>query len=250
MRDLLITAEKLQETEKAIVLAQLNVVSNPQSDVQHWSLNSLVKIRRQLEEDFHKTASDLHQDIFRYRLFSESDEKLSADAAASSMAEFQVLFTALYAAAQSGPRSDFEPGSDAKLASRLETCYILGDFHGVVLTTNPQNDHFDKNLIDQTARSLFAVAKAKSAASIRAVKSELGPATIWQYLRWANFHVINKIGAEISWRRGDSADMILLDLPEMRRIERCLTRAVETGFESRFQRESYKPSRQSRWSSR
>ena len=213
-----VTAKKLQETEQAILRAEKELTADPRSAVLCWSLESLVKMRRQLESDFSEIANDQQLDVFRYRLFSESEERMSAKALADSLREFQNVFSAVYAATKTGPQSDLRLSKDVKLGSQLHFGYAFTGSFGVVLTVNQQSDLYDTELVVNSVNSLFELARSRTDEQVRTLVSEMGPAPLKAFSTWAKIHADYRIGADISWRRGEARDEIFLTHQEIRRI--------------------------------
>ena len=218
MSSLHVTAKKLQETEQAILRAEKDLAADPRSAVLCWSLESLVKMRRQLERDFSAIAIDRQLDVIRYRLFSESEERMSTNALAESLKEFQNVFSAVYAATKTGPQSDLRLSKDIKLGSRLEIGYSFSGSFGIALTVNREGDLFDKELVVKSVNSLFELARSRTDEQVRTWVSEMGPVPLKAFSTWAGIHADNRIGADISCRRGEARDKIFLTHQELRRI--------------------------------
>ena len=220
MSYLLELTRKLQETETAIVRAEHELSGNRRSAILRWSLESVIRIRDELENDFNRLVLHRNLDVVRYRVFSETEERLSVRGLTQSLLEFQNVFSAVYDATKNGPKQTLKFGPDVNMGSRLEIGYAYAGSIGFVLTIPRQTELFDSDLIANSVRKFFQLAQAKTAEDIREMGMGMGAAPIRALSNWAKAHVNNKIGAYISWRQGDAVKNVLLPYIQMRRITR------------------------------
>ena len=231
MSRLLELTRKLQETETAIVRAERDLAKNRESAILRWSLESVVRRRNELENDYSELAYQNSIDVLRYRIFSETDERVSVRGMSKSLQEFQTVLSAIYNAVEHGPKHTLKFSADVHKATRLEFGYAFAGSFGVVLTIASQTTLFDNEKLASSAKTFLRLVQSRTMEELREAGKELGPAPIRALSKWTRVHVKNRIGADISWSHEDSINRLLVSYSQMRRLQSQLQAAPDKAEE-------------------
>ena len=220
MSALLELQHKLQDTVSTITALERRLSQTPNSAGLRFSLTSVIKRYDELQAEFNALADYKSLDVCTYRLFRDTEGGLSLRGFSSALHEFQCSFSALYDALTHGPRKRTRLSPDVERATRFDFGYAYAGSVGVVLTIDRERMLVDVGPLTNTIITFFDLAKVSPSAreDIRAIGRRLGPAPLRSIYKWANAHVVDGTGADISWRHGDEATRLVLQRDEMRRL--------------------------------
>lgn len=229
MSALLEIAEKLQDTQAAIVRLERTVALNPDSPSVVLSLNSLRKREQNLEEQFAELADRLGVDVCSYRMFPEKGGQLKAKALANALSDFQTLFTQVYNAVKHGLRERVgRVTADVLAETSFDYGYSFTGSVGFVLTLPNKRLLLGETDLDAAMRIITELVKAESPEQIAAFKDTLGLAPIRSMYRWAEDHALAGLGADIQWRRQqESRVSLFVQSPQLEVLRRTIARTSE-----------------------
>ncbi|MEX0642154.1 MAG: hypothetical protein WD468_05610 [Pirellulales bacterium] len=165
------------------------------------NLDSAVRIRNRLGEQFVDAAAAVGHDILRYRAFNAYDRPI-AGAAFRAIADFQRLVSVVYGALKYG----YKKRATVREHVARETAFDFGfAFHGsfgLVLTVRNERQLFDAKL-DSTLDTVFTMAKAQIPSEVLQHASLLGAGPVNALYEWADDNADNDLGADVQWRRGE-----------------------------------------------
>src|SRR5215469_10964227 len=124
---------KLQDTNAAIAELERAVLRDPASMSLAANLRSLQKRHAMLEESFVSLANDLELDVCKYRLFPEAGRPTIA-ALSHAWADFQNLFSVVYDAIKSGPKTRARVSAETTSETSFGFAYAYSGSVGIVLT--------------------------------------------------------------------------------------------------------------------
>ena len=218
MSELLELQYKLQDTVSQMTQLERSVAQSPDSLGLRLSLQSVVKRFDELQGDFQDLADQKSVDVCSYRLFSDVAAGPSLRGFSGTLQEFQAAFTALFDAIRHGPRRRSIRSPDVVEATKFGLGYAYAGSVGVVLTLERERMLIDAGPLQDTITTFFSLAGARTSEEIREIGQRLGPAPIRSVFRWAEAHVSDGIGADISWRHGDETTRLFLQRAEMQRL--------------------------------
>lgn len=219
MSDLLEIQHKLQDTAATVTQLERALALDPDSLGLRLSLESVVKRFEELRIDFDELADRKALDVCSYRLFKEAGEGPSLRGFSGALHEFQAAFSALFDAIQNGPRRRTRLGPDVVEATKFGFGYAYAGSVGVVLTIERERMLIDAGPLDDTITTFFSLAQAPTRDDIQQIGRRLGPAPLRSIFKWADAHVSDGIGADISWRHGEQiAVRLFLQRAEMEHL--------------------------------
>ena len=219
MSELLVLQRKLQESASELVDMERQLGKDPDSFLLQLGLESIVSHFEELQGEFNELADRKSLDVCTYRLFKESSDALPLRGYAGALREFQSSFSSLYSAITKGPKKRTRTSLDTESATRLNFGYAFSGSVGVVLTIERERLLLaDLSALADTIETFFNLATAPTREDIQEIGRRLGPAPLRSVFKWADAHVVDDIGAEISWRHGDIENRLLLQCDEMRHL--------------------------------
>lgn len=218
MSELLELSHRLQESSSAIAQLERALTKHPDSPSLRVNLESVSKQFGQLEAEFHALADRQALDVCSYRLFKETAGGPSLRGFSGALHEFQTAFSALFDALQNGPRRRTRLTPDVVESTRFGFGYAYAGSVGVVLTLERERMLIDVGTLTDTITTFFDLAQAPTRDDIREIGRKLGPAPLRSIFRWAEAHVSDDIGADISWRHGDETATLLLQRAQMQHL--------------------------------
>ena len=218
MSELLELRHKLQDTASTITQLERSLALDPNSLGLSLTLESVVKRFDELQADFKDLADRQDLDVCSYRLFRETDEGPSLRGFSGVLHEFQVAFSSLFDAIQNGPRRRSRLSAEVVESTRFGVGYAYAGSLGVVLTIGRERMLFDTGPLTDTIETFFSIAQAPTRDDIREIGRRLGPAPLRSIFKWADAHVSDDIGADISWRHGEYVRSLLLERVQIQRL--------------------------------
>ena len=218
MSELLELSHRLQDTSSAVAQLERALAEHPDSPVLRVNLESVSKRFDQLQTEFNEMADRRALDVCSYRLFAESYSGPSLRGFSGALREFQVAFSALFDAIQNGPRRRSSLSAEAVESTRFGVGYAYAGSLGVVLTIGRERMLFDAGPLTDTIETFFSIAQAPTRDDIREIGRRLGPAPLRSIFKWADAHVSDDIGADISWRHGEYVRSLLLERVQIQRL--------------------------------
>lgn len=227
MAELLEIITQIEDTEAAIARTEQAFAAHPKESGLRFALASLEKRQQELSADFNSLAAARGLDVCSYRLFDKSSTRPSLRAFANALRDFQELFTTVYDALVKGPKERLRVGVESIAQTAFGFGYSFTGSLGVVLTL-PNERLLIPTPLDDTIKTVFALARSESPQDVEGFVKTLGPAPIKMAYLWAQHHVEAGVGAEIEWRRADQVRAkALFQPPELARLQR----AIETTSE-------------------
>ncbi len=235
MSELLEVREKLQDTHAAITRLERTLAQYPDEEPLLINLQSLVKRRERLEEDFTALASKTQVDVCTYR-FTQNGHPATIRGLTRALSDFQEMVSLTYDAIEKGPRQERRTSPEADSKTSLGFGYAFVGSVGFVLTLPRELALIDQdNSIDRAVGVVLAMTKASQASEISGFARLLGPAPIRSLYRWASDHFMSGLGADIQWRRHTRTDTtVLVQEQELERLRGVLESTSEE-VEERFQ---------------
>ena len=218
MSELLELSHRLQDTSSAVAQLERALAKHPDSPALRVNLESVSKRFDQLQAEFNELADRHSLDVCTYRLFKESDDAPSLRGFSGALQEFQAAFSALFDAIQNGPRRRTRLTPDVVESTKFGFGYAYAGSVGVVLTLERERMLIDVGPLTNTITTFFSLAEAPTRDDIREIGRTLGPAPLRAIFRWADAHVSDGIGAEISWRHADNTSSLLLQRAQMQHL--------------------------------
>lgn len=210
MSELLELQHKLQDTVSTIAQLERELAQNPDSLGLSLTLESVVKRFDELQADFQDLAKRNALDVCSYRLFRETDEGPSLRGFSSALHGFQDAFSSLFNAIQYGPRKRSKLSSETIESTRFGIGYAYAGSIGVVLTLERERMLFDFGPLTETIETFFSLAEAPTRDEIRDIGHKLGPAPLRSIFRWADAHVSDNLGADITWTHEGKTQRLFL----------------------------------------
>lgn len=201
---------QLLEIRKQIEIAAQRIVKLERAFRDHpelpsiaANLESAVRVRDKLQQQFGEVAAKAGYEICRYRTFDDYDRPV-VGAAFKSIADFQNLVSVVYAAMKHGFRERATIPDDVAKESAFDFGYAFTGSIGIVLTLRNQKMLFDNSLMDQSLETVFAMAKASTPQQVSELADKLGPGPINALYKWVGDNATNGLSAEIDWRKGET----------------------------------------------
>ena len=218
MSELLELQHKLQDTASTITKLERSLAQNPDSLGLSLTLESVVKRFEELQADFKDLAARKALDVCSYRLFRETDEGPSLRGFSGVLHEFQDAFSSLFDAIQNGPRRRTRRSPEVVESTRFGFGYAYAGSVGVVLTIRRERMLFDSGPLTDTITTFFSLAQAPTRDDIRRIGQRLGPAPLRSIFKWADAHVSDDIGADISWWHGEETSRLFLQRDQIQHL--------------------------------
>ena len=218
MSELLELQHKLQDTVSTIAQLEGSLARNPDSLGLSLTLESVVKRLDELQADFQDLADRKALDVCSYRMFRETDEGPSLRGFSSVLHGFQDAFSSLFDAIQNGPRKRSKLSADVVKSTKFGFGYAYAGSVGVVLTLERERLLFNFGPLSDTITTFFSLAQAPTRDDIREIGHRLGPAPLRSIFRWADAHVSDDLGVDISWRHGENAERLLLERVQLQHL--------------------------------
>jgi hypothetical protein len=230
MSEILELQHKLQDTSAAIAQLERAIAANPSSEALRLNLESVTKRFNVLESEFKTLTETESLDVCTYRLFKPepASRTLSIRGVSTTLLDFQVAFAALFDALKNGRRVRSQITPDILQATGFGFGYAFPGSVGVVLTLERERLLFGGDMLDDVVTTFFRLAQAPTDEDIRAIGRRLGPAPLRAIFKWAQAHVEDSLGVDISWRHGDKvAANCFLQLPELERLSAAIAATSE-----------------------
>jgi hypothetical protein len=230
---------QLLEIQKQIGVASQRVVALERALRDHPGLPSVaanletaVRLRAKLEQQFAEVAARAGYDVCRYRVFDDRDRPAAA-AAFKSIVDFQKLVSVVYAAMKHGPKERATIPEDVFKESTFDFGYAVAGSIEVVLTLRNEKMLFDNTLLDESLEAVFSMPKAKTPKEVLRLAEKLGPGPINALYEWADDNATSGLNAEIDWRKGEKVQRTIVvqhqELSHLRKtIEQTSSEKTET----------------------
>jgi hypothetical protein len=193
------------------------------------NIRSLEKLKAQLEEDFQEIATNEEMDICRYRLLIDQ-ERAGFGSITKAWNQFQLLFSSLYDAVKNGPKKKGRISKHDLAATQFGFAFTFAGSIGVVLTL-PTDRDADADYLDRAAEVLFEMARAGTVEEVAGFVERFGVPPIIQLNRWVKAHVEFRSGAAVEWRKRESTSNLLVQFPELKRLQDAIATISEPKVE-------------------
>ena len=218
MSELLELRHKLQDTASTITQLERSLALEPDSLGLSLTLESVVKRFDELQADFQDLADQKALDVCSYRLFRDTGDGPSLRGFSGVLHEFQEAFSALFDAIRNGRRIRTRRDPEVVEATRFGVGYAYAGSVGVVLTIGRERMLIDAGPLTETITTFFSLARAPTRDDICEIGRRLGPAPLRSIFRWADAHVSDDIGADISWTHGGETECLFLQRDQIQRL--------------------------------
>jgi hypothetical protein len=196
------TQVRIMKTEALIAREERALAKHPEARESILrSIDSLSKVKRQLERQFADAVNSIGSDICTYRLFSE-EGNIRIASLANALSSFQHLISVTYDAIKHGPKERARIAADVTAETSLEFGYAFAGSTGFVLTVPNERLLADiPSHLDAAIHTIFEVARAVRPDDISQHVKELGHGPIRAVRSWVDYHVQAGLGADIKWQR-------------------------------------------------
>ena len=218
MSELLELNHRLQDTSSVIAKLELALAKHPDSTALRLNLESVWKRFDQLKAEYDEFADRHSLDVCWYRLFRETEGLPSLRGYSGALYEFQEAFSSLFDAIQNGRRIRTRRDPEVVEATRFGIGYAYAGSVGIVLTIGRERMLFDAGPLTDTITTFFSLAQAPTRDDISEIGRRLGPGPLRSIFRWADAHVSDDIGADISWRHGGETTRLFLQRAQIQRL--------------------------------
>ena len=202
MSQLLQIKKQLEVASERILKLERALRDNPNLPSIAANLESAVRVRAKLEQQFAEVGAKAGYDICRYRAFDDFDRPVVGPVF-NSIAGFQRLVSVVYAAIKHGYRERASVPENAARESAFDLGYAFTGSIGVVLTVRNEKTLFENSYIDESLEAVFSMAKARTIKQVSELAEKLGPGPINALYDWADANAESGLSAEIDWRKGD-----------------------------------------------
>lgn len=198
---LLNISESLQDLGAEIVRAEQSLSRYPFNRSVQLTLQSLVRRRDELEDEFASAANGSGVEVCRYGLSGSGIG--TASNVFLALAEFQKLLTAGYATVKHGKRSKLRFSDEDVKATSLGFSYSLAG--SVIAIFTIPNDRLlfddDQTYLEQSVSLIFEMAQASTAELLRERSHRYGAALVHALYDWSELHARFDLYADIAWKR-------------------------------------------------
>lgn len=217
----------LQHTTAALSELQLDIARYPDELGLLINANSLQKRQQELEEDFMSAASSQGEPVCSYRLFSETSPSITA--LSKALLDFQAIFSLTYSARRTGPRARARIGAGISKETAFTFGYTFAGSLGVVFTLpTSEPGQEEQNRLDETIKTVFGIAKAKSPIDVARFAQELGRPPIKAAFTWAKDHALYGLGASIKWYPPTAEPgELMVERPELEHLRDIIDQSSE-----------------------
>ena len=210
--------EKIQDTEAAIARAEHSLAKNPDSPATSSMMESVLKRKDQLLEEFAEIAKIESLDVCSYRVFSENTESIKIISFANALFNFQSLFTTVVDAIKNGPKERANPDAVVIAQTSFDFGYCFSGSAGIVMTM-PDELMLFENDFERSITAIFEMANAEKPEQIALFAKRLGIATIRKLYRWTNDHLQAGTGADIKWSKGNTSKYkLFIQVPQLENL--------------------------------
>ena len=201
--------EHLRDTQAALGQVRGALSEDPDSVSNSIIAASLRKRQLRLEQEFSEALDDIGIDICRYRMFGNW-RNISVSSFATSLNNFQLLFTSVYDAIKTDiPKMRARISPEIRTESALNVGYTFPGSLGVVLTLPNQRLLFGESDMDSAMQQIFDMAKSADSQTILEFSRNLGPACVRAMYKWADGNVQSDLNIQIDWQRRNKVRLSL-----------------------------------------
>ncbi|HXM41772.1 MAG TPA: hypothetical protein VN924_10990 [Bryobacteraceae bacterium] len=176
------------------------------------SLKSLYKLRSGLEAEFREAAAADQVDVVTYRLFDGRQPTMASVGRA--MDSFQTLYAVLYSAIVNAKPKDTAHLSSAVIQqSSFDFSYAFSGSVGFVFTIPNERLLLGETRLDEAMNQLFAMAKCSTTGEVKDFARKVGRAPVRAIYDWVDALSGSDAGADLQWKKDDSAKGSLLLQP-------------------------------------
>lgn len=225
-------AANIGETQSLLFKFEQALIDYPdRAQAIRFDLRSLEKQKRQLEWEYEKEADRHHEDVCRYRLFSDAGNP-DLPTFAGVMLDFQRSVSLSFQAIQQRlPLSRASLTADTLAKSTFDFGFSIAGSLGAVLTI--PNDRLLMadmvTVLDDAVSTVFLILRAKQSDEVRDYAHRLGPPVIRAIYKLVEHHAKNMLNADIQWGRGGrTRQSVLVQYQEFRQLQQAIN---ETGEE-------------------
>jgi hypothetical protein len=227
--------QKLLATSATIGQLERAVAAEPDSIALRLNLSSVTNQFEVLQAEFLALATRQALDVCTYRLFDAGQRTVSPTLRGFSGAlyDFQTAISALFDSLKNGRRLRARLSPDVLEATTFGFGYAFAGSVGVVLTIEQERLLFGGGLLDDTVTTFFSIARAPTHEDIVEIGRRLGPAPLRAIYNWANAHVEDGLGADVTWRKGEQVtERLYLEPPQLARLSAAIAATSEETIEA------------------
>jgi hypothetical protein len=224
--------EQMQDTESAMAHLEKSLSAAPKSESLRLQMQSVLKRREQLEEEFNQVSHQAHLDVCSYRLLRQK-EGMKLLAVTGALQSFQTLFTTVVDALRDGPkqRARFDAGLVEQTA--FEYGYSFKGSIGFVLTMPNERLLFGASDFDKAMEAIFEMAKTNRPDALVAYAKKYGLASIRKLYLWIVNHTQAESSAQIDWRRENDVKLsVFIATAEFQALQATIESNSEESEES------------------
>ena len=223
-------AQKLWDTESELVRLQRTIADSPEHDLLQFDLMSLEKRQRNLQEEFAEVSRQEQIDVCDYRIIPETPDSYPISGIGQSLQRFQDLFSIVFDAIKTGPKSRAHIGADITAQSAFNFGYIYAGSLGFSLTIPTERLLLIESDAEQAIDSLVSILQCDSSESLRELVPTVGVASISRAHKLSAVHASYGFNTRIRWFSGrELRHDIVVHAPDYERLRELIDR---TGDES------------------
>lgn len=195
--------DDLRENGAAIARLEANIAKNPDAKGLTLALDSLLKRRGLLEEQFEETTESNFVDIVNYRIIPENLERLPLRAVTGALDRFQAAISTIFDARKSGPKKRARLSADVVAQTGFDFGYTYAGSLGVVLSIPNERLLIGESDLDAAVEMFFSATKSKNREEIIQFAEEAGIPSVRRLYEWSIAHSNYGLSASVEWRRKD-----------------------------------------------
>ena len=188
------------------------------------NLDTAVRIQKKLQAQFMEAAAQVGVEVCRYRAFKDNSPT-AAGPAMGAISSFQKLFSIVFASLKYGARQRARVTPEIVKETAMQLRFAFTGSLGVVLTVPSDADLFDDSYLDDSLKTIFAMAKADTPKAIFSFAERLGPGAINALHQWVEDNAESGMGADIEWRRGPAVrGSVFVQRQELSKLRNAIDR--------------------------
>lgn len=212
--------QKLQDTEAAIARAERSLAKNPGSETAGLTIDSILKRKQQLIDEFSEIAKENVLDVCSYRIFSESGDSIKILSFSNALYNFQSLFTTVVDAIKNGPKERAKLDAAIVAQTSFDFGYCFSGSAGIVMTMPDELVLFGENDFEASISAIFDMANANRPEQIAHFAKRLGAASIRKLYRWTSDQLLAGTGADIQWKKGKETKFkLFIQVPQLEALK-------------------------------
>lgn len=192
----------LRDTSTQIARMEREIAAHPEQSGLVFSLKSLQKRLRILEERFAELSKESLLDVVDYRIVPAREGRYPIAAVGQSLTSFQEMVTVFFDAVKTGPKIRSRISADIAELSTMDFGYAYSGSLGFALTIPNERMLLIESDLDRAVERTFQVIHALETKDLAALANEVGVASIRRAYSWAKVHAKHGMSVEIKFKRG------------------------------------------------